>query len=1069
MSTYTYTLYVLGDDALLRQSLQAVSMLFDPSVGLFTKPLSSGPSPGIGVGSVAKMGLLFSLMIIIIKGIYRQELRVEEILLSLIVYVALVVPRDNVQVENLYTGTSSLVTNVPFGISAPIGLMSGLTKTLTEKMETAFSTVNSNSIAITAEGFVSPLRLLTSLREGAMRGNGGNGAGAARDRNLEATINKFGQYCLQDASGNVMSHESFLRSSDLIAWYNATSTIGFTVTYDAANPYPGPGTAVPCQTAGQYIGAQLTNWSAATGSLSVADYVRKAFAKPITSGTEMAQVQSALNSLFSTGTVNAQKAMVMFVWSDIMIQSFQDGAIASQDQRLASAAMTEAMERWRSDSAASGEGFSRTMMSGMSLMLFLFIALTPLVITVFMLVGWAGLKLILSWFLFGVWTQSWLPVAAVINFYIQQSVKDAFTNKLLVTQAAGDLFTPAYFQMVYMTLADKLAMASNMLAATPLITLSLLTGSVFSLTSLANKTAGAGGGQFDSKKTTADVLEATGTKQDMANATMFRPGWGTGSPYGSGAITASAVSIAQSDQITDARIVGTHSAVTKTFTNTLNDALKDSHQRQVTAATAVAHGYRQSTGTGERSDASRDVRDAISLLKESVRQSNVTLTNEQWDQVVGKLGADVNAIKALAGGQSKGAGAKGGQGANGPDIDKVAGSLKAGIEAATGGKTSLSDAQMQAFKTAFSAGLSQNLTHIQSGFRQIGHDVTNDATFSKATQDADAISREIGVLNSQSTGLSDSAGVNGSAGSNLSLNRVETMTQIKGDTSGKLEMVRGAVLSAINKIQGSAGDFLNKEGNGLTEKIQHARTVDEIIGEGQRLEFSKNTKEQVLGKGVLGALLQFTRDGSTRAHGDNMIDVSSDTARMMGVEGRITAQRVHQATDNVPGNIAKDAADNGKTANNIKKEAKGLSATAKGATSEAQYKKLVGRIEREYGKEVASLVEVAKGKSLEELKALEKEVKENMPVAAQAKEASKGVADVVGGVLKAAMAEYFSSDDEEHDRLVKESRDDIGKGVERLGDVKAGPTAERMEPLKEQSRKLISDAENRIKKYQNAE
>lgn len=73
----------------------------------------------------------------------------------------------------------------------------------------------------------------------------------------------------------------------------------------------------------------------------------------------------------------------------------------------------------------------------------------------------------------------------VIDFFIESSVRQELHN-YTISILMGNLDGTRFYDII----ADHISMGADLLAATPLVTLAILTGSMFSLTSMASRISG---------------------------------------------------------------------------------------------------------------------------------------------------------------------------------------------------------------------------------------------------------------------------------------------------------------------------------------------------------------------------------------------------------------------------------------------------------------------------------------------------------------------------------------------------------------------------------------------------
>ena len=147
---------------------------------------------------------------------------------------------------------------------------------------------------------------------------------------------------------------------------------------------------------------------------------------------------------------------------------------------------TAASEQWKEDAAAGGSFFSKVMIHGMNIMIFLFYALTPIMALVLVILGMQGVKAVGSFALFGMSTQMWLPVAAIVNYFIQLQIGNS------VDSAGGSEFFLNVYNapQFYDQLSTKVALAGDVLGSVPLICMGIFTGSMYATTQIAQRWGG---------------------------------------------------------------------------------------------------------------------------------------------------------------------------------------------------------------------------------------------------------------------------------------------------------------------------------------------------------------------------------------------------------------------------------------------------------------------------------------------------------------------------------------------------------------------------------------------------
>ncbi|MBU2818691.1 conjugal transfer protein TraG, partial [Acidithiobacillus ferrooxidans] len=148
-----------------------------------------------------------------------------------------------------------------------------------------------------------------------------------------------------------------------------------------------------------------------------------------------------------------------------------------------------AIGRQQAMNAGAASMFETNMLSSMSILQFLFFAMAPLVAAVSMMMGTMSYGMWGKYFMFGAWTQSWMPVAALINDYAQQQTGKLFST-LAAVNGGAPLTSPSMLPKVLQQASLALSNANLMLSMTPIITLAILTGSYFALSQVAGTIQG---------------------------------------------------------------------------------------------------------------------------------------------------------------------------------------------------------------------------------------------------------------------------------------------------------------------------------------------------------------------------------------------------------------------------------------------------------------------------------------------------------------------------------------------------------------------------------------------------
>ena len=492
-----FTLYTYGDVYMFYNVLNAVAMVFNSSM--------FNPSSGAGAFLLGGLVSLIFLLFQTIAHPSSSTFRPANMMFLFLFFFAGVNIKTTVNIEDIFTGTVSSVSNIPIFLAAPAGIISAAANGLTTNVETAFNTpapgTSFNSISLGAEGFENPLRLLMAIRC--------NSGSSLAEKNCPArsfpyvtrSLQLFLLYCA--IPNPSFAQASFDTATNIVGYITTLSNLGgLTTYYSVASPQ---GVGMDCSTAATTISTDVANLFNGT-NLQTMDHIvyqnmigsEPGQTKPASWGMwGTSDVTNSFNSITngSASQMAAQGAQT-YMTNQIFMDSLNNtwkcssstGSINEFNTCIDGITQRDALDKMKVDDSAAGSIFAQTMFPAMNLLLMLFYGFSPLVALVAMMrMGdGSGMKVVGSYFLFGAWTQSWTPVAAIINYYMQMLAGQA-------AWAAGQTANGLVIQnehMFYEALGMKIALGANMLAATPILTMALLSGSMFALTSTVSAIAG---------------------------------------------------------------------------------------------------------------------------------------------------------------------------------------------------------------------------------------------------------------------------------------------------------------------------------------------------------------------------------------------------------------------------------------------------------------------------------------------------------------------------------------------------------------------------------------------------
>ncbi|QKE37367.1 conjugal transfer protein TraG N-terminal domain-containing protein [Ferrovum myxofaciens] len=633
-----FTFYVYGDVYMFYNVLNAVAMVFNSSIFNLST----------GAGAFLTGGLI-SLIWITFGGMFQGNATFRPaVLMSLFVFFyAGVNVKETVDIEDVFTGTISAVSNVPLFVAGPAGLISAAAHGITQNIETAFTTPapgnTFTSLSLGSEGFGNPLRLLMALRCGSSSGGAGLGTCPVKSfPYVTRSLQLFLLFCAQPNSN--FTQAAFESSTNLVTYLTGLPSLAGLTTYYSTT-YPN-GVGMDCSTAGTDISSDVANIFSGSGAnattLNNVIYEGMIGSEPIqTKPSSWGQwtttdITTSFNSITNGASAQmhsqgAQSYMENQMFMDSLDNTFKCsssiGSINDFNACISAITQRDALESMKVDDAAAGSIFARTMFPAMNLLLMLFYGFSPLVALVAMMSVANGLKVVMSYFLFGAWTQSWLPVAAIINYYMQMLAGQAAASTSLNVAGLAIVNSNAFYD----SLGMKIALGANMLAATPMLTMALLSGSMFAMTGAVSAI---GGKDKVDENLAAPALAQGNAVTQVGSANKFNS---TNTTETSGNLGLGA---AMNPAFSELSVDGTQMAETGE-----KRAIQQSQQATETSSKAIDKALTQITGKGNAYDAARAHDQQVKNTDTSTYQTAHAIT----DAVTSDTGISVQDKEAVAG------------------------------------------------------------------------------------------------------------------------------------------------------------------------------------------------------------------------------------------------------------------------------------------------------------------------------------------------------------------------------------------------------------------------------------
>lgn len=523
-----FTIYTVSDPATVGAALQGMAMFFGQEGW---------------VGSAIKTGLMLSLLFILAQGVTRNGLRLDTMLLQLLVVWAMFMPRTTVTVEQFDNAAPPrVVDEVPYAIALPASIAGAFALYMTNKIEAVMVNVDGDYLSISGGAHpFTPARALMSITMCPSDPMG------CVDQNLVETMRLAARFC----AGRELSNVDFRVKSDVLGAFADTMTLqAQVVVYDAANPYipgGGGGRVASCPESAAHLRAVSEAERAGTGSISKA-MSGLANRSEIKRYNAIARAQDntertwdeALNDINKLRDSNSKMDSLAF--ANVTLYSLADtmkySASAPIDQAITLRRDSSLFE-WAKAEAHQSMLVSTTAPKFMDILFFVFIASTPIVMFIVAANPAGGLKVAGSYALFGLWTQSWIPMMAIVMSWYQGEIRNI---------SSPTAFTPEYMAFFMRHAYTSTIAASNMIQQAPYLMFAIMTGSMFALSGMVSKAMPSGKGDASGALkgggggAGGDVMNPGGAKGGIPGAGMRHAIYG-GQAAMSGGMTSSGVGI----------------------------------------------------------------------------------------------------------------------------------------------------------------------------------------------------------------------------------------------------------------------------------------------------------------------------------------------------------------------------------------------------------------------------------------------------------------------------------------------------------------------------------------------
>lgn len=483
------TVYSIGSSAFLKEIWMAVVSII--GTGGFTKLIQSG--------------LLLGFLIMAFQTMFNagRPVAVHQLAVAGLLYALMFGPTVNVAIEGVYDNQSHAVSNVPIGIAATGSLLSQVGYGLTNMFETAFSSPSgaTSGFGMTeGAGYADALKMLMEIRRNGSDANllsTIDGAGAGGVSNFRGSWDNYIRECtaMKIDLGETSIEQIYSAPDHMDGLRFESELFGTVITRN------GNSQTLSCTEAFN----QLESW---TTSVVASDGVKAAIARQVGLGKTgghgplaepdtdpFIAANGALGAL-SQSADGAQKFVQTAILEPIFHQAMA-GRYRDIHDFSAATMINQALQQRNVQWAAEQTIFMSIVRPMITFIEGFAYAITPFMAFIIVLGGF-GLKLAVKYGQMLLWIQLWLPVLAITNFFLYMVASSELAELDNVTSSFYDIHQAGERLGYWVAVGGMLA------AATPILTLVLLTGSTYAMTSLAQKMGGSD--HVDEKQVAPDAL-----------------------------------------------------------------------------------------------------------------------------------------------------------------------------------------------------------------------------------------------------------------------------------------------------------------------------------------------------------------------------------------------------------------------------------------------------------------------------------------------------------------------------------------------------------------------------------
>ena len=644
--------YTVGDVSFIHSVLRAISMIMYGGGGV--------------IQGAYRLAALLGIIWLIVRGIFCKEgINIGSGLFVIIFYMCFFVPQSTLHIEDLQTKKFYVMDKIPLGVSVTLSVTSKIGKYLSEAYETVFTEASEDSAACTigsmeCNGYLGTLDMLLYSRSNLQNAAAYIAINKAlcgsslnyEDCNIEMSLTNYVRDCTM---------QKVISPSENFALQNVKSFKGDNTKYDLfydsertrVNVYLGRlgKGSMTCKKAGLQIEQAFLNSRVKSTIYWLATHKKNMTPHDagmvndggtgVDNGMPEGNYDYAAKGNFQsmiTG-LDPQMGDSYTYLKNVMIQPLMENGLRNGfiDQNIAAGqiALDNAKAQRDIQLAAESSMFASMIRPLTTFFEGFVLAITPLM-PFLLLLSLNTFGLVMKYLLVLFWIQLWAPALAICNMYIQNIARE----DIAMAVAGGDLTSMVGITRSATVVQHWLGVGGMMAASVPILTLFILTGSVYAFTNLAASIKG--GDHFDEKTIQPDAIKKTAYINDSVGSYNVNSGGGSIEDG-----TSSAYATLSASQLASV----TESAAHSEYIAKQNELL-DSVIHGMSRSNNVQHNRSLVKNLAKQwqSKDSESFNKVTSNLKTAFSQQGVTLTNAAAGElaVMGALAAK-GYIKAEAG------------------------------------------------------------------------------------------------------------------------------------------------------------------------------------------------------------------------------------------------------------------------------------------------------------------------------------------------------------------------------------------------------------------------------------